>query len=79
MLAQFDWLLAVESLTTVRLGIVPWRRPVPLLPRHGFCDQEAVLIETFDRELVSADSGELASCEEVFGNFERAAVFGVKR
>ncbi|MGW9383468.1 helix-turn-helix domain-containing protein [Streptomyces globisporus] len=78
MLAQFDRLLAVESLTTVRLGIVPWRRPVPLMPRHGFtlCDQEAVVIETFDRERVSADSDELATYEEEFGRFEGAAIFG---
>jgi transcriptional regulator with XRE-family HTH domain len=36
MLAQLDRLLAVESLSTVRLGVVPWGRPVPVLPRHGF-------------------------------------------
>ncbi|MEU3262713.1 helix-turn-helix domain-containing protein [Streptomyces bacillaris] len=78
MLAQFDRLLAVESLTTVRLGIVPWRRPVPLMPRHGFtlCDQEAVVIETFDRERVTVDSGELAMYEEEFERFKGAAVFG---
>ncbi|MCZ9341797.1 helix-turn-helix transcriptional regulator, partial [Streptomyces sp. TRM76130] len=41
MLAQLDRLLAVESLSTVRLGVVPWRRPVPVLPCHGFtlCDR----------------------------------------
>ncbi|CAM5729712.1 helix-turn-helix transcriptional regulator [Streptomyces hirsutus] len=78
MLAQFDRLLAVESLSTVRLGVIPWRRPVPALPRHGFtlCDRRAVVVETFDGEHVSVDSGELASYEETFGCFEQAAVFG---
>ncbi|MFJ9395879.1 helix-turn-helix domain-containing protein [Streptomyces californicus] len=78
MLAQFDRLLAVESLTTVRLGIVPWRRPVPVMPRHGFtlCDREAVVIETFDRERVTTGSDELAAYEGEFGRFEGAAVFG---
>jgi hypothetical protein len=78
MLAQLDRLLAVESLSTVRLGVVPWRRPVPVLPRHGFtlCDRRAVVVETFDRERVSVDSAEVAAYEETFGRFEGAAVFG---
>ncbi len=78
MLAQFDRLLAVESLSTVQLGVIPWRRPVPGLPRHGFtlCDRRAVVVETFDRERVSVDSAEVAAYEETFGRFEQAAVFG---
>ncbi|MFF1406373.1 helix-turn-helix domain-containing protein [Streptomyces sp. NPDC058294] len=78
MLAQLDRLLAVESLSTVRLGVIPWRRPVPVLPRHGFtlCDQRAVVVETFDGERVSDDSAELAVFEETFARFEQAAVFG---
>jgi transcriptional regulator with XRE-family HTH domain len=78
MLAQLDRLLAVESLDTVRLGVIPWRRRVPVLPRHGFtlCDQRAVVVETFDRERVSADSAELAAYEETFVRFEEAAIFG---
>ncbi|MCQ0023153.1 helix-turn-helix transcriptional regulator [Streptomyces somaliensis DSM 40738] len=78
MLAQLDRLLAVESLSTVRLGVVPWRRPVPVLPRHGFtlCDRRAVVVEAFTDERVSTDFVELASYEETFGHFERAAVFG---
>ncbi|KOT38555.1 hypothetical protein ADK41_15995 [Streptomyces caelestis] len=78
MLAQLDRLLAVESLSTVRLGVIPWRRPVPLLPRHGFtlCDQRAVVVEAFAGERVSVDSAEVAAYEEEFGRFERVAVFG---
>ncbi|MGW0079667.1 helix-turn-helix domain-containing protein [Streptomyces cellulosae] len=78
MLAQLDRLLAVESLSTVRLGVIPWRRPVPVLPRHGFtlCDRRAVVVETFGGERVSVDVDELAAFEETFGRFERAAVFG---
>lgn len=78
MLAQLDRLLAVESLSTVRLGVVPWRRPVPVLPRHGFtlCDRRTVVVEAFADERVSSDSAELATYEETFSRFERAAVFG---
>jgi transcriptional regulator with XRE-family HTH domain len=78
MLAQLDRLLAVESLSTVRLGVIPWRQPVPVLPRHGFtlCDRRAVVVETFGAERVSVDAVEVASYEEAFGRFERAAVFG---
>lgn len=78
MLAQLDRLLAVESLSTVRLGVIPWRRPVPVLPRHGFtlCDRRAVVVETFSSERVSGDADEVASYEETFDRFEQAAVFG---
>ncbi|MEU3103166.1 helix-turn-helix domain-containing protein [Streptomyces griseoflavus] len=78
MLAQLDRLLAVESLSTVRLGVIPWRRPVPVLPRHGFtlCDRRAVVVENFSGERVSDDADEVAAYEETFGRFERAAVFG---
>ncbi|MEV7688339.1 helix-turn-helix domain-containing protein [Streptomyces bungoensis] len=78
MLAQFDRLLAVESLNTVRLGVIPWRRPVPVLPRHGFtlCDRQAVVVETFADERVSVGSAEVVAYEETFSRFEQAAVFG---
>lgn len=78
MLAQLDRLLAVESLTTVRLGVIPWDRPVPVMPRHGFtlCDRSAVVVEAFRDERVSDDGDEVASYEEVFGSFEGVAVFG---
>ncbi|AYL36580.1 helix-turn-helix domain-containing protein [Streptomyces fungicidicus] len=78
MLAQLDRLLVVESLSTVRLGVIPWRRPVPVLPRHGFtlCDRRAVVVENFSGERVSDDADEVAAYEETFGHFERAAVFG---
>lgn len=78
MLAQLDRLLAVESLSTVRLGVIPWSRPVPVMPRHGFtlCDERAVVVEAFWDEHVSTAADELASYGETFGRFERAAVFG---
>ncbi|MFS8204323.1 helix-turn-helix domain-containing protein (plasmid) [Streptomyces sp. CWNU-52B] len=78
MLAQLDRLLAVESLSTVRLGVIPWRRPVPVLPRHGFtlCDRRAVVVEAFREERVLAEAGEVAAYEGEFSRFEAAAVFG---
>ncbi|TQJ54281.1 helix-turn-helix domain-containing protein [Streptomyces sp. SLBN-115] len=78
MLAQFDRLLAVESLSTVRLGVIPWRRSVPAMPRHGFtlCDQQSVVVETFRGEQVLDDSAEIAAYEETFRCFEEAAIFG---
>ncbi|MFJ4643210.1 helix-turn-helix domain-containing protein [Streptomyces bobili] len=78
MLAQFDRLLAVESLSTVRLGVIPWRRPVPVMPRHGFtlCDSHAVVVETFRSERVVDDSAEVTAYEETFRRFEGAAIFG---
>ncbi|MET8165716.1 helix-turn-helix transcriptional regulator [Streptomyces sp. NPDC005329] len=78
MLAQFDRLLAVESLSTVRLGVIPWRRAVPVLPRHGFtlCDRGAVVVESFRGARVLDDSDEVAAYEETFRRFEEAALFG---
>ncbi|WP_217182228.1 helix-turn-helix transcriptional regulator [Streptomyces sp. AC495_CC817] len=80
MLAQFDRLLAVESLSTVRLGVIPWRRAVPVLPRHGFtlCDQRAVVVETFRGDHVLDDPADLVAYEETFGRFEEVAVYGVE-
>ncbi|MFD9319228.1 helix-turn-helix domain-containing protein [Streptomyces sp. NPDC060053] len=80
MLAQFDRLLAVESLSTVRLGVIPWRRAVPVLPRHGFtlCDERAVVVESFRGERVVDDSDEVAAYEETFRRFEEAALFGAE-
>ncbi|MFF7051078.1 helix-turn-helix domain-containing protein [Streptomyces griseorubiginosus] len=78
MLAQLDRLLAVESLSTVRLGVIPWRQAVPVMPRHGFtlCDTGAVVVETFRGERVLDDSAEVAAYEETFSRFEEAATFG---
>jgi transcriptional regulator with XRE-family HTH domain len=78
MLAQLDRLLAVESLSTVRLGVIPWRRAVPVMPRHGFslCDREAVVVETFRGERVLDDSSDVTSYESTFSRFEEAATFG---
>ncbi|MFF5828832.1 helix-turn-helix domain-containing protein [Streptomyces bacillaris] len=78
MLAQLDRLLAVESLETVRLGVIPWRRPVPVLPRLGFtlCDDRSVVLEGFPGERLSNEADDLARYEELFGQFEGAAVFG---
>ncbi|WP_406007742.1 helix-turn-helix transcriptional regulator [Streptomyces sp. NBC_00637] len=80
MLAQFDRLLAVESLSTVRLGVIPWRRAVPVMPRHGFtlCDRRAVVVEGFRGEQVVDDSAEIAMYEHTFARFEEAAIFGVE-
>ncbi|MBY6305058.1 helix-turn-helix domain-containing protein [Streptomyces clavuligerus] len=80
MLAQFDRLLAVESLSTVRLGVIPWRHRVPLLPRHGFtlCDRRAVVVEEFREERVLESQDDLAFYEDHFARFEDAAVFGAE-
>ncbi|MFF6802354.1 Scr1 family TA system antitoxin-like transcriptional regulator [Streptomyces sp. NPDC012616] len=78
MLAQFDRLLAVESLSTVRLGVIPWRRAVPVMPRHGFtlCDERAVVVESFRGERVLDDSDAVAAYADAFRRFEEAAIFG---
>ncbi|MEU1191515.1 helix-turn-helix transcriptional regulator [Streptomyces sp. NPDC005859] len=78
MLAQFDRLLSVESLSTVRLGVIPWRRAVPVMPRHGFtlCDERAVVVESFRGERVLDDSDEVAAYADAFRRFEEAAIFG---
>ncbi|MFJ6723502.1 helix-turn-helix domain-containing protein [Streptomyces sp. NPDC091281] len=80
MLAQLDRLLAVESLSTVRIGVIPWTRPVPALPRHGFTllDRTAVAVETLRDERVLDDPAEVAAYEDTFGRFEEAAVFGAE-
>ncbi|MGW1068245.1 helix-turn-helix domain-containing protein [Streptomyces aureus] len=67
-----------QCVTTVRFGVLPWDRPVPVMPRHGFtlCGQETVVVETFRDERAEADPDVFASYKEAFAQFESAAVFG---
>lgn len=78
MLAQLDRLLAIESLTTVRLGVVPWDRPVPALPLHGYtlCDDQAVIVESFVGEDINESPESVTACSDLLDRFEQAAVFG---
>lgn len=50
---QLDRLLALASLRTVRVGIVPFRTQLPVPPVHGFWiyDSELVQVETLAAEL----------------------------
>ncbi|PRX48694.1 helix-turn-helix protein [Prauserella shujinwangii] len=62
MTAQFDRLLTVCGLSTVRFGIVPQGIPTPVIPMHGFwiLDDRAVVIETIDSEITAEDPADIA-------------------
>lgn len=62
MAAQYDRLLTIGGLATVRLGIVPLGAELPVIPMHGFwiMDDDAVIIETTDAEITAENPDDLA-------------------
>ncbi|QXJ23627.1 helix-turn-helix domain-containing protein [Actinomadura graeca] len=74
---QFARLLEVSAREDVRVGILPGLAGARV-PLHGFvvCDQAAVHVETFTRELTLTDAGEVRDYLAIFEEFEQAAVFG---
>jgi Domain of unknown function (DUF5753) len=62
MAAQFDRLLSVFGLSTVRFGIVPQGSGTPVIPMHGFwiMDDRSVVIETIDSEITAEDPADIA-------------------
>jgi transcriptional regulator with XRE-family HTH domain len=79
MLAQLDRLLVLATLTSVRLGVLPWRSGTDF-PLHGFTmyDEGPVSIETFTSEVVVADREEITAYSDLFGGYEAAALYGVE-
>jgi len=77
MAGQLAHLAEVSRRANVRLGIVPGAG-LSRVPLHGFSvyDDAAVSVETFTRELTLTDEDEVRAYVEIFGEFERVAVFG---
>jgi transcriptional regulator with XRE-family HTH domain len=78
MAAQFDRLLTVCGLSTVRFGIVPQGTETPVIPMHGFwiMDDRSVVVETVDSEITAEDPADIALYHRVMDELWTVAAEG---
>lgn len=62
----------------VRVGIIPWDRPVAFFPGHGLSiyDHRTAIIGLWDGTEFVGDPARVALFDDLMGKAERAAVFG---
>jgi len=83
LIAQLGHLASLSTLSTVRLGIIPWRRAVRVCPIHGFtilgepgADPDVVVsIYTTTQNLSIRDEAQIATYRELFDRLCADAVF----
>jgi transcriptional regulator with XRE-family HTH domain len=75
---QLDRLLAIASLPTLRIGVIPFDARLPVAPKHGFWlfDETLVRVETFAAELTLVQPQEIRLYAKVFQRLAGAAVYG---
>lgn len=78
MAAQMDHLAAVSRRPNVRLGVIPWTRPVHVFPGHEFhlYDDRLALVAVETATATIADPRDIAAYIELFGDLERLADTG---
>ena len=77
---QLDRLLAVASMCTVRLGIIPFETQFTSAPLHGFAvyDEGEVLVETLTATLTLSEPSEISVYLQLFAEYAKAAVYGAE-
>ncbi|MFE2428423.1 helix-turn-helix domain-containing protein [Streptomyces sp. NPDC059373] len=72
---QLDRLVAASTLSSVRLGVVPFGVRLPVAPAHGFWlfDDDVVMVETFDAELRLVQPQELDLYRRIFDRLATSA------
>lgn len=75
---QLRHLRDLTTLATIRIGILPFSKPIPVGPIHGFYiyDDERVYVELFTAEMKIISAGEIAAYQRVFTRLADAAVYG---
>ena len=78
MAAQLDHLAELTRRPNVRLGVIPWDRPLTMHARHAFhlYDTHTVLVGTESGTAFITDSVEVGAYDRRFSEFEQVAVFG---
>ncbi|GAA1780728.1 Scr1 family TA system antitoxin-like transcriptional regulator [Streptomonospora arabica] len=78
MLDQLDRVSWACELPNVRLGVVPWSVPLPVMPPHGFAvfDDEAVVVETFTAQMTITEPDAVAAYVDAYAQLEAVAVTG---
>ncbi|MGH3941912.1 MAG: helix-turn-helix domain-containing protein [Pseudonocardiaceae bacterium] len=75
---QFDRLLGLVSMRTVRLGIIPFETHLVKAPLHGFGirDEREVVVETLTATLTLSEPSEIHEYLELFAQYVNVAVYG---
>ncbi|GAA2459601.1 hypothetical protein GCM10010433_72300 [Streptomyces pulveraceus] len=78
MAVQIDRLVSLSHLSNVRIGVIPLGTVVGRGPMNTFTvyDQRLATVETFTGRIVFQDARDIAEHLEVFGLYERNALFG---
>ncbi|MGH3853246.1 MAG: helix-turn-helix domain-containing protein [Pseudonocardiaceae bacterium] len=78
MAAQLDYLAELTRRPNLRLGVIPWNRPLTMHARHAFhlYDTHSVIVGTESGTAFITDPVEVAAYNRRFTEFEHVAVFG---
>jgi transcriptional regulator with XRE-family HTH domain len=78
MAAQLDHLAQESGRPNVRIGVIPWTRPVRVFPGHEFhiYDHRLVLVGIETALATITDPADIATYAELFAELERLADFG---
>jgi hypothetical protein len=75
---QLDRLVALSTLTTIRFGVIPFERQLPVAPVHGFhvYDDRVVQVEHLTAMLKLTQPSEIATYATFFDRLAEAACYG---
>lgn len=77
MAGQLDRLSSALSLPTVRIGVIPFGRELPVAPKHGFhLLDRAVLVELFTSTVTLTERGEIEEYAAIFAKLSDVAEYG---
>lgn len=78
MAEQVDFIAKVARRRNVRIGLIPWTKPVTVFPLHNFhlYDEDAAVVGTQTATATMTGAADVATYVELFAKLEAAAVFG---
>jgi transcriptional regulator with XRE-family HTH domain len=77
---QLDRLVALSTLTTIRFGVLPFERQLPVAPAHGFYvyDERVAQVEHLTAELKLTQPSEVTAYVRFFDRLAEAARYGAE-
>ncbi|MGQ0776527.1 MAG: helix-turn-helix domain-containing protein [Pseudonocardiales bacterium] len=77
MIAQLQHLAEITRRSNVRVGVIPWTKPVRAGALHGFhlYDRRAAIVGTETATAIITDTRDIADYETCFATYEALAVF----
>ncbi len=77
MIAQLQHLAEITRRSNVRLGIIPWTKPVRVGALHGFhlYDRRAAIVGTETATAIITDARDIADYETCFATYQALAVY----